>query len=231
MHGRLLGGGTGTVDADVRTDQVGLGVLAGALVGRDQAAGASVTHLGVGEEVVLGIDRLGLVTAHSQVLGTHVGARVVLVAGVVRQLLLEAHVQGLALLLLLGGHPVALHRARPLRRGVALVEHVVHPALVQRVLGLQLVLVVGAEGALLVAGHLVVELAHGVLSFTSSDLLGPAWTCSVAPRGAGAASPAPGVEPLAGAAPQRHPCLAHLGTPPTGSRATRAVAYAGLLVG
>ena len=59
VHGRLLGGGGGAVDADVGADQLALGVLAVALVRVDQAAGALGADLAVVEVLVV-LVRLGL---------------------------------------------------------------------------------------------------------------------------------------------------------------------------
>ena len=60
MHGGLLGRRGGVVDADVVADQVLLLVLAEALVGVDQPAGALVADLAVVRESSIGVVGLGV---------------------------------------------------------------------------------------------------------------------------------------------------------------------------
>ena len=69
MHGRLLGGRGGAVDADVVAHQVLLGVLAEPLVGVDQSAGALVADLAVVEDLRL----LGVLTPLGRLQGVRLG--------------------------------------------------------------------------------------------------------------------------------------------------------------
>ena len=63
VHGCLLRGGRAAVDADVAAPGLVVDVVVGALVGADEATGAAVSDLLVSQPVVLGRDRVRVVSA------------------------------------------------------------------------------------------------------------------------------------------------------------------------
>ena len=152
VDGGLLGGGTGAVDADVGADELLVDVVARALVRRHEPARPRVADLGVPEPVVLCRDAVGVVAADTLPLagpGHVVGGAV---GGVgVGELLLDALVDRLVAPLLLGGHAVHARPAVGVGRGEAGVEDVVELVVDEGVDGLQLVLVVDAVVAQVVA--------------------------------------------------------------------------------
>src|SRR6478672_5453005 len=151
VHGLLLGAEVAVPGAELLAEQLGLVVLPAALVGGRELSHRSVAHLGVTEEVLAGVDAVGVVAAHP---GLRVEAALVVGCAVGRggvgDLLHDALVDGLVLALLgcrgaplgaagllIRGRPglvVTLARVQQLLLAAAGVDGVVHAVAAEVVL-------------------------------------------------------------------------------------------------
>src|SRR6478609_434605 len=116
---------------------------------------SGVDHLVVAEPVVLGVDRVGVVAADAVLVEAALVVGGAVGRGRVRHLLADALVDRLVEGLLVGGRAVGVDPLRAVVGGVAPVQHVVEVAVLEGVLGLELVLVVDAVGRQVVGDVLV----------------------------------------------------------------------------
>jgi len=145
-------------DANVTGIQVVLEAGIAVLARRDEPTAAPPSRLT--DEVLVGIDRVGVLApdplaAAGPLAGLVIGSAVCRVG--VRLLLEDPLLDRLVLALLVGSRAVGVGAARTVRRGVALVKHVVDAPVDERVTRLQLGLVVDRPHLQVVANALFVE--------------------------------------------------------------------------